>query len=985
VSDGLFPLLTTGGFSPGLRVAGYSLEEQIGRGGMAVVFRALDERLNRQVALKILAPALAADVAFRQRFIRESRAAAAVDDPNIIPVFGAGEADGVLFIAMRLVRGGDLRTLVATQGPLAPTRAAWIMSAVASALDAAHAAGIVHRDVKPANMLLDVRPGRPDHVYLSDFGLTKGSLTSAALTNLSGTGLFMGTVDYAAPEQIQGKAVDGRTDQYALGCSAFELLCGQPPFTRDQGLATIYAHLSEPPPPLALRQPGLPPAVDDVFAKVLAKSPDDRYATCQEFAEALRSAISQQAYPAGGRAAEPYPPGVAEVPQARPATHSGPVGAPDGVGAGQPDTGPQKTPARKRFPVRRPGKRTPARGAAPEAATRDMIMRGASIADTVLPSSADTVLPDAAAADSAAGADAAARQVTPEAAAPQVAVPGAAVPTAAPDAAVPQAASAQAAAPAGFVPEAAAPAGLVPEAAAPAGLVPEAAAPEAVVPADADTVTPDAAVQQADADTVAPDAPVVPDVVVPAMVAPVIPAAQPAEADTVLPEPAAAATAAPQAPAVPGAAAAVTMAPDAAAANGAAGAATVAPDAAAAQAAAYTVVPNAAGLDTVFPQAGAAAGGDGGPEPPERQRSLLRSRPLAIGLAAGLVVIGGGVGLLLTRSPSSASLSTAASYSFATHQYPDGLVIARRWTLGGSNDTVLTETITASSATGKALAVPFDEPIPAAIAASPQALDFTPVPSKILDGGRLVQWNLRVPASGSVVVGYRATVAPSGGAKAQLNRWATEFDALPVGPGIATIGPSPAGLRSLRISPSSVRLAVGHTVQLTLSGELSDGKSAPSTTLSAVTWQSADPAVATVSSSGKVTGKKPGSTRVTAQQGPVSVSIGVTVTGAAKPGSTAPGPQPTSAPNPPPVTTGPAPPPTTAPAPPPTTTQPTPTLTPTSLGPEVPAAAEDAVQGPAVPAATGQRSTPARGSGSAARLMHALRLALLTLALLSIF
>jgi Bacterial Ig-like domain (group 2) len=349
-------------------------------------------------------------------------------------------------------------------------------------------------------------------------------------------------------------------------------------------------------------------------------------------------------------------------------------------------------------------------------------------------------------------------------------------------------------------------------------------------------------------------------------------------------------------------------------------------------------------------------------------------------------VIGGGVGLLLTRSPSSPSLSTAASYSFATHQYPDGLVIARRWTLSGSDGTLLTETITASSATGKALAVPFDEPIPAAIAAGPQAVDFTPMPSKILDGGRLVQWNLRVPASGSVVVGYRATVAPSGGAKAQLNRWAAEFDALPVGPGIPTIGPSPADLRSLRISPSSVKLAVGHTVQLTLSGELSNGKGAPSTTLSAVTWQSADPAVATVSSSGKVTGKKPGSTRVTAQQGPISVSIGVTVTSAAKPGGTGPGPQPTSAPNPPPVTTGPAPQPTTAPPPPPTTPpQPTPTLTPTSLGPEVPAAAEDAVQGPAVPATTGQRSTPARGSGSAARLMHALRIALLTAALLGIF
>src|SRR5580692_948244 len=155
-----------GGFGPGSRIAGYRLEEQIGQGGMAVVFRAHDERLDRTVALKILAPALAADEAFRQRFIRESRAAAAVDDPHIIPVFEAGEADGVLFIAMRYVSGGDVRTLLDRDGALPAGRAAAIISAVASALDAAHAAGLTHRDVKPANMLIDVRPGRPDHVYL---------------------------------------------------------------------------------------------------------------------------------------------------------------------------------------------------------------------------------------------------------------------------------------------------------------------------------------------------------------------------------------------------------------------------------------------------------------------------------------------------------------------------------------------------------------------------------------------------------------------------------------------------------------------------------------------------------------------------------------------------------------------------------------------------------------------------------------------------
>src|SRR5215469_9418584 len=206
--------MMAGGAGPGSVIAGYRLEEQIGRGGMAVVFRAHDERLNRQVALKILSPALAADTAFRLRFMRESQAAAAVDDPHIIPVYEAGDADGVLFIAMRLVRGGDIKSLVAERGPLPPARAEWIVSAVASALDTAHAHGLVHRDVKPHNMLLEVRPGRPDHVYLSDFGLSKASLDQSGLT---ATGLFLGTVAYAPPEQLLGNTVDGRTDQYALG------------------------------------------------------------------------------------------------------------------------------------------------------------------------------------------------------------------------------------------------------------------------------------------------------------------------------------------------------------------------------------------------------------------------------------------------------------------------------------------------------------------------------------------------------------------------------------------------------------------------------------------------------------------------------------------------------------------------------------------------------------------------------------------------
>jgi serine/threonine protein kinase len=284
---------SSAGFPPGTRIAGYRLEEQIGQGGMAVVFRAQDERLQRQVALKVLSPALATDEAFRRRFIRESRSAAAVDDPHIIPVFEAGDADGVLFIAMRYVPGGDVGTLVQRHGPLAVARAAAIISAVASALDAAHAAGLVHRDVKPGNMLMDARPGRPDHVYLSDFGLTKGALSSVSQT---GTGHFLGTPTYSAPEQIQGRRVDARTDEYALACAVYALLSGEPPFLRDEGMAVLYAHLSTPPPLLTSRRPDLSSAVDDVLLCALAKAPEARYASCGEFADALRMALGLERY-----------------------------------------------------------------------------------------------------------------------------------------------------------------------------------------------------------------------------------------------------------------------------------------------------------------------------------------------------------------------------------------------------------------------------------------------------------------------------------------------------------------------------------------------------------------------------------------------------------------------------------------------------------------------------------------------------------------
>jgi serine/threonine-protein kinase len=290
------------GLTAGSRVAGYQLEKLAGVGGMAVVYRARDERLGRVVALKLLA----GDEVVRKRFVREARAVAAVDHPHIIPVYEAGEAEGVLFIAMRFVAGDDLRVVVSREGALRPRRAAAFISPVASALDAAHDAGLVHRDVKPANMLVDVGPGRPEHVYLSDFGVARGVMSSSGLTR---AGQFLGTPDYAAPEQISGRDVDGRADQYALACVAYTLLSGTVLFRREVPMAVLYAHLSVPPPRLTVARPELPDAVNQVLARALAKEPDDRYDSCGAFADALREALGLEPYdpsrPAGASAMPP--------------------------------------------------------------------------------------------------------------------------------------------------------------------------------------------------------------------------------------------------------------------------------------------------------------------------------------------------------------------------------------------------------------------------------------------------------------------------------------------------------------------------------------------------------------------------------------------------------------------------------------------------------------------------------------------------------
>ena len=636
----------------GSRIAGYRLEEEIGRGGMAVVFRARDEGLDRLVALKILAPVLAADEGFRRRFLRESRSAAAVDDPHIIPVHEAGEADGVLFIAMRYVPGGDVRSLVQREGPLSPSRAAAIISSVASALDAAHSAGLVHRDVKPANMLLDVRPGRPDHVYLADFGLSKGTLSSVGLT---GTEQFLGTLDYAAPEHIEGRAIDGRTDEYALACSAFELLTGAPPFPRDQSMAVLYAQLSTPPPLLTSRQPGLPPAADAVLTRALAKAKADRYPTCREFGDALRQALGLARYDSG--------PGVSP----------------------RPSPGAALAPPRSSF----------------------------------------------------------------------------------------------------------------------AGMPP-----------------------------------------LPAMQAP-----------------------------VPGA---FTPSPAASGLGSAAG----------------TVLRRYVHGDAKDESAPARTGASSSPETQSRgtrtKRPGRRGGPAVLALSAAVVVLAAATGVLLTRSQPPGS-PQAASWAFAPQQYPDGLLIMRRWTLSGNHGSLLTEAVTASSATGKAIRVRFQEAIPAVIAPTLQTVRFTPVPSTIVRADPVVEWDLRLPVQGTVTIGYRAAVPPAGATRARLARWVSAFDAL-----AATLT-GPQGItiqfRSLSIKPRTLRIAPGDTARLALSGRVGNGKSAPHQILSGAAWTAGNPAVATVDTTGLVTGIAPGSTYVTAQVGTARVQAAVTVTG---PGAVAVGSSPPS-------------------------------------------------------------------------------------------
>jgi DNA-binding beta-propeller fold protein YncE len=287
----------------GEEFAGHLIEAEIGRGGMGVVYRVRHLALDRERALKAIVPSLSADPKFRQRFERESRLAASIEHPNVIPIHHAGEEEGLLYLAMRLVEGADLLAMISAERRIPPTRVVRIVSAVAAALDAAHARGLVHRDVKPANILIEERRDS-SHVFLTDFGISRVSGSGGTVTS---TGEFLGSVDYVAPEQIEGGTVDGRADVYSLGCVTYHALTGEPPFPRENDLARLFAHPNAPRPRASEVAPVLREGVDEVLANAMAVSAEARYETAGRFASDLEGVL-------GAGTPSPVPPAAGRVP-----------------------------------------------------------------------------------------------------------------------------------------------------------------------------------------------------------------------------------------------------------------------------------------------------------------------------------------------------------------------------------------------------------------------------------------------------------------------------------------------------------------------------------------------------------------------------------------------------------------------------------------------------------------------------------------------
>jgi len=275
----------------GTTLAGYRIEGLLGRGGMSVVYRADDPRLKRKVALKLLVSELAEDERFRERFLRESQLAASLDHPNVVPIYDAGEVDGRLYIAMRYVAGTDLKAYLRHEGPLEAKRALALVSQIGNALDAAHERGLVHRDVKPSNVLLTGRAGK-EHCYLADFGLSTSASDRSAVADPR---QIVGTIDYVAPEQIRDEEVDGRSDIYSLACLLYECLTGDVPFRRGSDVAVIYAHLEATAPKASERVSALPADIDSVLEKGMAKLPDERWETCAMLVGAAHSALGDEA------------------------------------------------------------------------------------------------------------------------------------------------------------------------------------------------------------------------------------------------------------------------------------------------------------------------------------------------------------------------------------------------------------------------------------------------------------------------------------------------------------------------------------------------------------------------------------------------------------------------------------------------------------------------------------------------------------------